>query len=340
MATSIPSRKPSPEQILQTLNAYQQSAVLRTAIELDLFSAIGAGLAEPASIAAKTGATERGVRIVCDALTILGLLTKSGGKYGLTPDTAAFLDRKSPMCIADMIGFLGRPELTRNFASLTQTVKTGTPPSDESAQADNPFWVAFAKSMAPMMTPSAYFIAGLLAAEAGQPMKVLDIAAGHGAFGLTIAKHNPAAQIVAVDWAPVLTVAQENAAKAGVSARYKTLPGSAFDVAFGDGYDVVLLTNFLHHFDAATNEGLLRKIYAALKPDGKVLTLEFVPNEDRISPPVPGLFSLGMLASTTAGDAFTFSELESMFRNAGFATTTAHQVPDMPQTVLISEKTQ
>ncbi|HET9803872.1 MAG TPA: class I SAM-dependent methyltransferase [Candidatus Acidoferrum sp.] len=340
MATSIPSKKPSPERIFQTLNAYQQSAVLRTAIEIDLFSTIGAGATGATEIGAKTGATERGARIVCDALTILGLLTKTEGKYGLTPDTAAFLDRKSPICIADMIGFLGRPELTRNFASLTQTVKTGMPPSDESAQADNPFWVAFAKSMAPLMTPSAYFIAGLLASEAGKLMKVLDIAAGHGMFGVTIAKQIPAAQIVAVDWAPVLAVARENAEKAGVSARYQTLPGSAFEVAFGDDFDVVLLTNFLHHFDASTNESLLRKIHAALKPGAKVLTLEFVPSEDRISPPVPALFSLGMLASTTAGDAFTFGELESMFKNAGYAKTIAHQVPDMPQTVLISEKTQ
>jgi SAM-dependent methyltransferase len=339
MATSIPSKKPSPERIFQTLNAYQQSAVLRTAIELDLFSAIGTGATDATEIAARSGATERGARIACDALTILGLLTKTEGKYGLTPDTAAFLDRKSPMCIADMIGFLGRPELTRNFASLTQTVKTGAPPNDESAQADNPFWVAFAKSMAPMMTPSAYFIAGLLASDVGKPKRVLDIAAGHGMFGVTIAKQNPTAQIVAVDWAPVLAVARENAEKAGVSARYQILAGSAFDVAFGGGFDVVLLTNFLHHFDATTNEGLLRKIYTALKPGGKVLTLEFVPNEDRVSPTVPALFSLGMLASTAAGDAFTFAELESMFRNAGFERTTAHQVPDMPQTVLISEKT-
>jgi ubiquinone/menaquinone biosynthesis C-methylase UbiE len=332
------TKKVSPEGILQLLSAYQKTAVLKTAIELDLFSAIGEGATSPAPLAAKIGATERGVRILCDALTIMDLLTKNEGQYGLSAEAAAFLDRRSPMCMAQIVGFLGRSELTKNFAGLTETVKRGTPPQDESAQPDNPFWVAFARSMAPMMMPAAQFIAGLLGAKQGRPMKLLDIAAGHGTFGITIAKQNPKARIVAQDWAAVLTVALENAQKAGVEAQVQVLPGSAFDVDFGEGFDVVLLTNFLHHFDRETNEKLLRKIHKALKPDGKVATLEFVPNADRISPPTAALFSVGMLASTTAGDAYTYAELESMFHKAGFGKTTAHAVPDMPQTVLVTEK--
>ena len=338
MATTIATKKVSPEGILRILNAYQQTAVLRTAIELDLFSAISEGATDAAAIAAKAGAQARGIRILCDALTIMGLLTKSAGQYGLSAEAAAFLDRKSPMCVAQMAGFLGRSELTRNFGYLTETVRKGAPPQDESAQPENPFWVAFARSMAGLMVPAANFIAGLIGAEESRPIKVLDIAAGHGTFGITIAKKNPKARIVAQDWAAVLTVALENAQKAGVETQIQVLPGSAFDVEFGEEYDVVLLTNFLHHFDAATNEKLLKKLRKALKPSGKVATLEFVPNEDRISPPTAALFSVGMLASTAAGDAYTYAELDGMFRAAGFGETVAHQVPDMPQTVLISEK--
>ncbi len=62
------------------------------------------------------------------------------------------------------------------------------------------------------------------------------------------------------------------------------LPGSAFDVEFGGPYDTVLLTNFLHHFDKPTCVSLLKKVRASLKPGGKAATLEFVPNEDRVSP--------------------------------------------------------
>src|SRR5215475_11959887 len=217
MASTTPAQatRPSPERIFSTLNAYQQTAVLRSAIELDLFSAIAAGAATAEAIAVRVGGKARGVRILCDALTILGLLTKNNGTYGLAPDAAAFLDRKSPTCLADMLGFLGRSEMTQNFGALTETVRSGLPANDESAEADNPFWVAFARSMAGLTVPSANFMAALLGAEKGQPMKVLDIAAGHGNFGITIAKLNPNAQIVAVDWAAVLTVALENAQKAG-----------------------------------------------------------------------------------------------------------------------------
>jgi ubiquinone/menaquinone biosynthesis C-methylase UbiE len=168
-------------------------------------------------------------------------------------------------------------------------------------------------------------------------LKVLDIAAGHGMYGITIARHNPEAQITALDWASVLEVAKENAEKAGVAARYSIIAGSAFDVEFGSDYDVILLTNFLHHFDAHTNEQVLRKVHAALKPGGKAVTLEFVPNEDRISPPSPARFAITMLFTTQHGDAFTFRELDSMFRNAGFESNVQHMI-ETQQSVIISTK--
>jgi len=116
------------------------------------------------------------------------------------------------------------------------------------------------------------------------------------------------------------------------------LPGSVFDVDIGSGYDFVLIPNFLHHFDVETNEKLLRKLYAALVPGGRVATLEFVPNEDRVSPPMPATFALIMLADTPAGDAYTRAELESMMRNAGFTAHEFHPMPPSPHSVLISRK--
>jgi 2-polyprenyl-3-methyl-5-hydroxy-6-metoxy-1,4-benzoquinol methylase len=157
-------------------------------------------------------------------------------------------------------------------------------------------------------------------------------------FGISIAKQNPHAQITAVDWGPVLAVAKENAAAAGVADRVSFRPGSAFEADLGNGYDVVLLTNIFHHFDIPTCEKLMRRVHAALKPGGQAITLEFVPNEDRVTPPMAAAFSLIMLAGTDAGDAYTFSQYEKMFGNAGFLKTTLHPVPDMPQQVLLSEK--
>ncbi len=143
---------------------------------------------------------------------------------------------------------------------------------------------------------------------------------------------------MALDWPNVLEVAKENAEKAGVSERHSTIAGSAFDVEYGSNYDLVLLTNFLHHFDTATCGKLLKKVYAALAEDGKALTLEFVPNEDRVSPPEAAMFSLTMLSSTPAGDAYTFSELQHMFTAAGFARNELHRLPPTPSQIVISYK--
>ncbi len=231
------------------------------------------------------------------------------------------------------------PQLTAQFDDLAAVVRKGGCLHDEgTVEPENPIWVEFAHSMAPMMRMPAELMAKMVAAEISGDCKVLDIAAGHGLFGIAVAKHNPKAQIAAMDWAPVLAVAKENAEKAGVLDRYSRIPGSAFDVDFGTGYNAVLITNFLHHFDIPTNEALLKKIYAAMAPGGVVVTLEFIPNEDRVSPPIHASFSMMMLGSTPHGDAYTFSEYDRMFGNAGFKRNEMRELTPLPQRVIVSYK--
>lgn len=311
---------------------------MKAAIELGVFTAIAEGASTAAAIASKSGAAERGIRILCDTLVTSGILEKKDDRYANTPDTALFLDRNSPAYMGTVSDFICSPELMTGFLQgLTESVRKGGTvlPGEGTVSHDNPIWVKFARSMAPVMMPAAHAIAGLLPANA--PLRVLDIAAGHGMFGVTIASANPQAEITALDWAAVLEVAKENAAKAGVTPRYRTIEGSAFDVDFGSGYDVVLLTNFLHHFDVPTNETLARKVHAALKPGGKAVSLEFVPNDDRVTPVNPARFAITMLSTTERGDAYTFKELESMFRNAGFASSEQHML-ETQQSVIISTK--
>ena len=340
MAASTTASKPTPERIFNTMVAFQETEALKAAIELDIFTAIADGANTAAALAAKTGASERGVRILSDYFTIKEFLTKKGNEYSLTQESAVFLNRRSPACLATMIDFLASPWSRKNFGALAEAVRKGGTASEtgDHTKAHEEIWVNFARSMAPLTIPAAEFIAGLAGAEGGKPSKVLDIAAGHGMYGITLAMRNPNAQVVAVDWPAVLEVAKENAAKLGVANRHTPKPGSAFETEFGEGYDYVLLTNILHHFDIPTCEKLLRRVHAALKPGGKTITLEFVPNDDRVTPPMAAAFSLVMLAGTDAGDAYTFAQYEKMFGNAGFAKTTLHPVPDMPQQVLVSEK--
>lgn len=329
----------SPALLFDTLNAYQKAAALKGAIELDVFTAIGEGADTPKTLAERRQASERGVRTLCDFLTIIGFLTKQDGRYALTPDSAMFLDRRSPAYMGTVARFLDSSEHISRFADVAAAVRKGGSVEDEGAMIpENPIWVEFARSMVPMMRMPAEIIAKLIQADSGTPCKVLDIAAGHGIFGITLARHNPNAEIHAVDWSNVLEVAKENAQQAGITSRYKTIPGSAFDVEFGGDYDLVLVTNFLHHFDVPTNERFLRKVHAALKPGARAVTLEFVPNDDRVSPPPAAMFSMTMLCATHGGDAYTFRELESMFRNAGFRETRIHRIEGAPQSVLVSAK--
>ena len=242
--------------------------------------------------------------------------------------------------MGSLSGFLAGAHVKQNFEGLTAAVRKGgsVAAHRDNTKAHEEMWVTFAKSMAPLTAGSAGFMAQLAGMQEQKPCKVLDVAASHGMFGITFARQNPKARIVALDWPAVLEVARENARSAGLADRHTLLAGSAFEVELGNGYDFVLLTNILHHFDPPTVETLLRRMHAALKPGGRAITLEFVPNEDRVSPPVAAAFSMVMLAGTEAGDAYTHAEYERMFRNAGFAQTTLHQVPEMPQQVLLSVK--
>lgn len=334
-----PASQPTPALLFDTINAHQRTEAIKAAIELSLFTTIAAGNKTAEAIAKACDASQRGTRILCDYLVIIGFLTKQDDTYSLTPDSAMFLDQNSPAYMGTVIEFMLSPMLTDNFNDLAAVVKKGGSISEEGTIApDHPVWVKFARAMAPMMALPSQLLAPLVDPNANESLKILDIAAGHGLYGLAFAKRNPNAEVTAVDWANVLEVAKENAEAAGVSDRYHTKAGSAFDVDYGNGYDLVLLTNFLHHFDPPTCEMLLRKVHNALADGGRAVTLEFIPNPDRVSPPQAAAFSLMMLGGTPGGDAYTFAELERMFSNAGFAHSEWRELPPTIQRVVISKK--
>jgi ubiquinone/menaquinone biosynthesis C-methylase UbiE len=317
-AASTP-QQPTPERFFGAVNAYEQTEAMKAAIELEVFTAIAEGNTTAAAIAKRCGASERGVRVLCDFLTIHGFLTKDGTQYGLAQDSAVFLNRKSPAYVGGAIEFLLAPRVREAHALLTEAVRRGGSALGEGNMVpENPDWVKFARAMMPMMVmPAQIMTAELL--NGGEAHKVLDIAAGHGIYGITVAKQNPSAEIYACDWKNVLAVAEENARAMGVGDRHHLLPGSAFEVDFGGGYDLALVANFLHHFDPPTCTTFMKKVHAALEPGGRAAIVEFVPNPDRVSPPMAAAFSMVMLTTTPSGDAYTFEELESITKNAGFS---------------------
>ena len=315
--------------VFQGFTAYQLSAALKGAIELDLFSAIAEGNATAEALATRCQASTRGVRILCDYLAAVGFLHKTDGRHTLDPESGPLLDRHSPLYVGSAIRFLASPVVMQSFADVAGAVRKGGTVVDAGGATapEHPMWVDFARAMAPLPGFVAQLLANLLDADAGRPWHVLDIAAGHGLFGITLAARNPRASVVALDWANVLTVAEENARAAGVADRFRTVPGSAFTVDYGRDYDLVLLTNFLHHFDEEACVAVLRKVHAALRPGGRAVTVEMIPDENRVTPAEAATFALVMLAGTPGGDAYPFSEFERMFHRAGFARSELHPLP-------------
>lgn len=340
MSQFVETQQPTPELFFETIQSYQRTESLKAAVELDLFTAIAEGKETADALAERCGASARGIRILSDYLVVIGFLTKNGNRYALAPDSAAFLNRNSPVYLGESIKFLAAPTVVDSFKDLAASIRNGGSVAHEAGPLapENPIWVEFARHMAPLASLPAELLAALVGGDSGHKVRVLDIAAGHGLFGISIAKHNPNAEVVAVDWPNVLEIASENASAAGVDDRFSTIPGSAFEVEWGNGYDIVLLTNFLHHFHVPTCEELLRKVHDSLNDGGRAVTLEMIPNEDRVSPPIAAKFGLVMLAITPGGDAYTFRELERMFRKAGFSSSEIRALPPTFQQVVLSQK--
>lgn len=322
----------NPGRVHQALTSYQLAQAMKGAIELDIFTHIAGGARTVREIARLCKGTEKGVRVLCDYLTVHGFLTKSGSEYGVVGDVAPLLDRNATSYMGSVVGFFTHPVMIAKYNDVAGLVRRGGA-IDHTLEPNEQMWVEFARNMAPMFAIPAGIMAQKIA-QTGLAIRVLDIAAGHGLFGIHIALANPEARVTYQDWGNVLEVARENTAKMGVGERAEFLPGSAFEVDFGTGYDLALLPNFLHHFDWPTNVTLLKKVRAALKPGGIAAVIEFVPNDDRVSPPDGALFAMRMLGTTPNGDAYTFAEIDGMLQEAGFGQSEAQSLAPAHQQLI------
>jgi ubiquinone/menaquinone biosynthesis C-methylase UbiE len=329
----------SPENpIFDIATAYRKTAALIAAVKLDVFTIIGSQTVTLDELESRIGASGRGLRILCDYLTVLGLLKKQNSRYALTHIARTFLDESSPFAMGRSVDFLAAPEMLKLFLDDPASyIRRGGSDGLGHVTPDHPVWVRFAKAMMPFAATSAKRVAAHVATFFDPPFTVLDIAAGHGLYGIEVAKVVPEALITAVDWAEVLTVATANAEAAGVSDRFRVIAGNALHLDWGSDYDLILLPNFLHHFDIDTCTAFLRKVRVSLAIGAQALSVDFVPNEDRIYPPIPVMFAFQMLATTPAGDAYTACELDKMAQNAGFRGATIRPLAPTPESLIIFE---
>ena len=315
------SEPPFPQQVIDTLLSYQKAAALASALELRLFSAIHEGACRIPEIARACDIHPRGAQSLADFMVAEGFLTKNDATYALSAEAARFLVQDSPSYMGSVHAFLHGDTLQDAFRNLTTALRLGRTALQDAGtmNPEHPAWLDFARGMVPVIRSQSQQLCARVAQRGINPRSVLDIACGHGLYGIAAAQRWPTAQLTLQDWEPILEVARENAAVAGVGERLQMLAGDAHQMDLGGPHDLVLVANFLHHFSLEACVLFLRRLRQAMAPGGMVVTLESLIHEDRVTPADPARFSLVMLATTEAGDAFTGSVMEQLYRDSGFA---------------------
>jgi ubiquinone/menaquinone biosynthesis C-methylase UbiE len=325
--TSIPSPEgPStqmstldPAPLMQMSFSFAASKILSTAVQLDIFSHIADGAQTAAEIARLAQASERGTRMLLDALCGFELLTKRKDTYGLSPLAANFLVRRSP----DYAGaFLESDEHWEGWSKLTEAVKTGEPIHAvfDPSEAERFFSMLTRTLHVQNRLPSQRLAKILGAGTKQQGLRVLDVGCGSGVWGIAIAEAYADARVTAQDLPKVLEQTRNYVEKCGVANRYDFLPGDLHRVMFPEGkYDLVLLGHIVHGESEASARQLFRKLQQALKPGGRLAIIDMIPNDERSGPPFPLIFALNMLVHTDAGGTYTFSEYTEWLMGAGFS---------------------
>lgn len=328
-----------PNALQQLMFAFLKSALLKTAIDLDLFTFVARGQRTAAALAAAAGSDERAVRIVCNALCALGLLGKTGDEYALGPLAELLLVKDSPAYAGAFTRITLNPRIWDTVGRLTETVRTGAPPEAIVDVPEHQFWEEFSVASAGISVAGANAVADQLDLDPDAPAEVLDVAVGSGVYGFTALERLPSARLTSLDWANVLAHARRIAEARGVAARVTWLAGSAFDAPLPEThFDAVIMSHFLHHFGPDENAVLLRRLFATLKPGGRLLVHDFVPDEARALHETALLFAVIMLATTRQGDAYTFGEYRAQLENTGFREVSLHALPIGGSSVVVARR--
>ena len=303
-----------PDNLAQIVRGFQGSRVLLTAVELNLFTAVGSG-ARAGEVAGCVGADARAVEMLLNALVALGLLTKQGATFRNTSDAARYLSDDSPE--THRLATMHSVRMWESWSTLTQCVRTGTKVDkpDTGALAEDRT-ESFIEAMARNAAGRAPHL--IRAVNASGVRRMLDVGGGPGAYSIAFAQSETSLHADILDKPEVLAIARRHVEAAGLGDRIGFIEGDLTVDGFGVGYDLVLLANICHMLSPAGNLDLLRRAAQALSPQGRVVIMDFVLNADRTSPVQAALFALNMLVATAEGNSYTEGEYESWLCETGF----------------------
>ena len=338
MARKAKKASISPAVIMQDFIGAWRTRALVTAVELEVFNHIASGKRTVKEIATAAGSSDRGMTNLLDALVAIGYLSKRGSRYMLEPVTETFLVRGGKT-------YMGSATKTislnwNSWKNLTEAVKTGQPQEviDEGEKGKDFFLNLVASIFPGNFAASTAVVAQLPSKQRKQIHKILDVAAGSGAWSLAFAQALPESRVTSMDFPEMTPITRGFTEKLGVADRYEYLEGDLRKVNFGrDTYDLVILGHIIHSEGERHGKELVQKSYAALRPGGMLLIAEFVPNDARTGPPMPVLFGLNMLLHTSEGNVYTLREYRDWLKSAGFRKVATISVPP-PSSVILATK--
>lgn len=301
-----------PDELWERINAFRESRVLLTAIELDLFTAIGGG-ATAQSAARRMGTDPRATEMLLNALVALGLLSKQDGVYHNEPAAARWLTSDSPE--SARMPLMHVVNLWNNWSLLTECVRKGTSPraGRRRSKAETEAFIALMDYNARARAPLVVEAVGLEGVR-----RVLDLGGGSGAYAIAFARANPCLEAEVLDLPPVIRIAEQHIRRAGLADRVKTRAGDLGQPSYGKGYDLIFVSAICHMLDPRQIRLMLRKCYKALNPGGRVVIQDFILEPDKTSPKTAALFSINMLVGTRAGASYSEPEYRNWLEGAGF----------------------
>ena len=337
--TSPAQKQVTPERIMQMAWSFAPPLMIEAALSAGVFDSLDSGPKTLEELAASTGASLRGLRAIADALAGITILAKDGnGRYSLTPDSAEFLVSGKPSFHGGIFRHMSR-NIIPAWLQLTDSVRRGGPAFSAANQTErSAYFEQFIGDLFPMNYPGARALGEALGLNrASTEVRVLDVGAGSGVWGIALAQQSEFVQVTAVDLPGVLSITERFAERFKVGSRFRFVPGDIYDVAFGSGHHIATVGHILHGDGEERSRELLRKIYAALAPGGVVAIAEFLVNEDRTGPLNSLLFAVNMLAMTETGSTFSFGEIASWLADAGFVDARTVPIPG-PSPLILATK--
>ena len=330
----------TPERIMQFAWGYAPPLILESAIRNRIFDVLDENPKTLEELAAATGISIRGGAAITNALVGMNFLARDeSGKLSLTPESAAFLVRSKPSFMGGFILHTSGHLIPR-WLHLDEVVKSGMPVRAVNQEDTGAaFFEPFVNDIFPMSYPPAKTLAAhLRLSDATGPVSVLDVAAGSGVWGIALAQSSPNVRVTAVDWPGVLPTTQKTVARFGLSDQFTFTPGDLRDADFGSGHQVATLGHILHSEGEKRSKELLAKTFKALGSGGTIVIQEFLVNKDRTGPMNGLLFAVNMLVNTDTGSTWSFEEIGSWLKDAGFANPRTVDAPGPSPLILATKR--